>query len=184
MRRIVAACSDTFELPKPPWEQRKADYMRSIASKEADELRVSLADKVHDARSILRSGRAGPSRVRPALAPGERLAALAVEPHERHADVRGRPEKSRRAGCGHLGQERPERCVPVPELAAASGAAEPYAFSTHGRYAQPPAEHGVIEIKRRRTGQVHRGAPRASAATDRAVALGCSRGPSLTSASA
>lgn len=53
VRRIVAACSDTFEMPKPPWEQRKADYIAAIPSKEADELRVSLADKVHNARSIL-----------------------------------------------------------------------------------------------------------------------------------
>lgn len=52
VRRIVAACSDTFETPKPGWE-RKADYVAGIQSKKADELRVSLADKVHNARSIL-----------------------------------------------------------------------------------------------------------------------------------
>ncbi len=33
VRRIVAACSDTFETPKPPWEQRKADYIAGIASR-------------------------------------------------------------------------------------------------------------------------------------------------------
>ncbi len=53
VRRIVAACSDTFEMPKPAWEERKADYIAGIASKNDDELRVSLADKVHNARSIL-----------------------------------------------------------------------------------------------------------------------------------
>ncbi len=51
--RIVAACSDTFEIPKPLWEQRKADYIAAIPSKQSDEARVSLADKVHNARSIL-----------------------------------------------------------------------------------------------------------------------------------
>ena len=53
VRRIVAACSDTFETPKPPWEQRKADYIAGIPEKTAAELRVSLADKVHNARAIL-----------------------------------------------------------------------------------------------------------------------------------
>ncbi len=53
VRRIVAACSDTFEMPKPPWRKRKEDYIAAVASKLEDELRVSLADKVHNARSIL-----------------------------------------------------------------------------------------------------------------------------------
>ena len=53
VRRIVAACSDTFAMPKPPWRKRKEDYIAAIPSKRDDELRVSLADKVHNARSIL-----------------------------------------------------------------------------------------------------------------------------------
>jgi len=53
VRRIVAACSDTFAMPKPPWQKRKEDYIAAIPSKRDDELRVSLADKVHNARSIL-----------------------------------------------------------------------------------------------------------------------------------
>ena len=53
VRRIVAACSDTFTMPKPPWRKRKEDYISAIPSKRDDELRVSLADKVHNARSIL-----------------------------------------------------------------------------------------------------------------------------------
>jgi (p)ppGpp synthase/HD superfamily hydrolase len=53
VRRIVAACSDTFEMPKPPWQERKQAYIASVASKSPDELRVSLADKVHNARAIL-----------------------------------------------------------------------------------------------------------------------------------
>ena len=50
--RIVAANSDSDEQPKPPWEVRKRAYIESIARKRPDELRVSLADKLHNARSI------------------------------------------------------------------------------------------------------------------------------------
>ncbi|MBA2348977.1 MAG: HD domain-containing protein [Solirubrobacterales bacterium] len=51
--RIVAANSDTDEVPKPPWRERKEAYLAAIADKQGDELRVSLADKLHNARSIL-----------------------------------------------------------------------------------------------------------------------------------
>ena len=51
--RIVRACSDTDEQPKPPWRQRKEAYIAAISTKQPDELRVSLADKVHNARAIL-----------------------------------------------------------------------------------------------------------------------------------
>lgn len=51
--RIVAANSDSDSEPKPPWSERKRAYIASIAHKHPDELRVSLADKLHNARSIL-----------------------------------------------------------------------------------------------------------------------------------
>ena len=51
--RIVRANSDTVTDPKPPWRQRKEDYITGIAGKAPDELRVSIADKLHNARSIL-----------------------------------------------------------------------------------------------------------------------------------
>ncbi len=51
--RIVLANSDTDEEPKPPWRTRKETYVASLAHKNADELRVSLADKLHNARAIL-----------------------------------------------------------------------------------------------------------------------------------
>jgi len=63
VRRIVAACSDTFTMPKPPWRKRKEDYIAAIPSKRDDELRVSLADKVHNARSILFDFRAAGDEV-------------------------------------------------------------------------------------------------------------------------
>lgn len=51
--RIVAANSDTDAQPKPPWEERKRAYIAAIAHKQPDELRVSLADKLHNAHAIL-----------------------------------------------------------------------------------------------------------------------------------
>ena len=51
--RIVEANSDSETDPKPPWRQRKSEYLEAIAHKRPDELRVSLADKLHNARAIV-----------------------------------------------------------------------------------------------------------------------------------
>ncbi|WP_320669242.1 HD domain-containing protein [Patulibacter defluvii] len=53
--RIVLANSDSVDGagPKGPWRPRKQAYLDAIAHKRPDELRVSLADKLHNARSIL-----------------------------------------------------------------------------------------------------------------------------------
>jgi (p)ppGpp synthase/HD superfamily hydrolase len=50
---IVEGCTDTFETPKPPWQQRKEDYIRHLKTASPSVRRVSLADKLHNARSIL-----------------------------------------------------------------------------------------------------------------------------------
>ena len=52
---IVASCSDTFEVPKPPWRERKERYIAHLRDDELPDgaLLVSLADKLHNARSIL-----------------------------------------------------------------------------------------------------------------------------------
>ena len=54
---IVFACSDTLESPKPPWQARKEAYIAhliALAPEEgADVWLVSLADKVHNARTIV-----------------------------------------------------------------------------------------------------------------------------------
>jgi (p)ppGpp synthase/HD superfamily hydrolase len=50
---IVEANTDTDEIPKPPWHERKARYIAGIAQKAPDAMRVSLADKLHNARAIL-----------------------------------------------------------------------------------------------------------------------------------
>jgi (p)ppGpp synthase/HD superfamily hydrolase len=53
--RIVRANSDSLEGTgvKAPWRGRKEEYIAEIATKAPDELRVSIADKLHNARSIL-----------------------------------------------------------------------------------------------------------------------------------
>ena len=50
---IVEACTDTLENPKPPWRERKERYIAHLEEAPEDVLRVSLADKVHNARAIL-----------------------------------------------------------------------------------------------------------------------------------
>ncbi len=50
---MVRANSDTDIEPKPPWRQRKVDYIEGIATKPIGAVRVSIADKLHNARAIL-----------------------------------------------------------------------------------------------------------------------------------
>jgi (p)ppGpp synthase/HD superfamily hydrolase len=50
---IVAGCSDTDEVPKPAWRPRKEEYIARLASARPEVVRVSLADKVHNDRSLL-----------------------------------------------------------------------------------------------------------------------------------
>ena len=55
---IVDHLSDTFDDPKPPWKARKEAYLADLQALPADDfggkvLRVSLADKLHNVRSIL-----------------------------------------------------------------------------------------------------------------------------------
>ncbi len=50
---IVEGCSDTFSVPKPPWRQRKEAYLAHLRTASREVRRVSMADKLHNARSIL-----------------------------------------------------------------------------------------------------------------------------------
>jgi len=52
--RIVDECSDTDEEPKPPWLQRKQAYIEHLGQVGEDTLLVSVADKLDNARSMLR----------------------------------------------------------------------------------------------------------------------------------
>jgi (p)ppGpp synthase/HD superfamily hydrolase len=51
--QMVADLSDTLETPKPPWRVRKETYLAHLPHTSTDSLLISLADKVHNARSIL-----------------------------------------------------------------------------------------------------------------------------------
>jgi (p)ppGpp synthase/HD superfamily hydrolase len=50
---IVEGCTDAFTSPKPPWRKRKEEYLRHLRAADADTRLVSVADKLHNARSIL-----------------------------------------------------------------------------------------------------------------------------------
>ena len=50
---IVEACSDTTVQPKPPWRPRKEAFLSRLRRADDDVLLVSLADKLHNARSMV-----------------------------------------------------------------------------------------------------------------------------------
>jgi (p)ppGpp synthase/HD superfamily hydrolase len=50
---IVEACSDAETVPKPPWRERKERYIEHLRGADEAVLRVSLADKLHNARAVL-----------------------------------------------------------------------------------------------------------------------------------
>jgi GTP pyrophosphokinase len=50
---IVMGCSDCYETPKPPWKERKKAYLAHLKLAEPSVMKVSLADKIHNARDIL-----------------------------------------------------------------------------------------------------------------------------------
>ena len=54
---IVDGLTDTDQTPKPPWRQRKEDYIAHLSEALPSVLLVSLADKIHNAQSILRDVR-------------------------------------------------------------------------------------------------------------------------------
>lgn len=54
---LVRQCSEITsdaEGNRPPWLERKLTYMKGLAEKDAPVLLISLADKLHNARSILK----------------------------------------------------------------------------------------------------------------------------------
>jgi (p)ppGpp synthase/HD superfamily hydrolase len=54
---IVNDCTDTTEVPKPPWRARKEAHIAKVQSKSADTKLVIAADKMHNAVCILRDRR-------------------------------------------------------------------------------------------------------------------------------
>lgn len=54
--RIVEACSDSLTedaAARPPWRERKEAYLAGLEHHDESVLRVSLADKLHNARAIV-----------------------------------------------------------------------------------------------------------------------------------
>jgi GTP pyrophosphokinase len=54
---IVDGCTDADTTPKPPWRQRKEAYIAHIPKASPSVLLVSAADKLYNARSILKDYR-------------------------------------------------------------------------------------------------------------------------------
>lgn len=51
---LVAACTDAWAQPKPPWRQRKEAHLAALADEpDLGALRVFAADKVHNAEAIV-----------------------------------------------------------------------------------------------------------------------------------
>ncbi|AFY44829.1 HD domain-containing protein [Nostoc sp. PCC 7107] len=50
---IVDGCTESDTYPKPPWEERKQRYLENLRSASPSIRLVSLADKLHNARSLL-----------------------------------------------------------------------------------------------------------------------------------
>lgn len=55
---IVDGCTDAYEIPKPPWRERKESYIRRLKRESADTRLVSAADKLNNVRAILSDYRA------------------------------------------------------------------------------------------------------------------------------
>ena len=61
--RIVEGCTDAYSIPKPPWRERKEQYISRLREAPADVRRVAAADKLANAREILADFRALGDRV-------------------------------------------------------------------------------------------------------------------------
>jgi (p)ppGpp synthase/HD superfamily hydrolase len=55
---IVYECSDAFTIPKPPWQSRKEEHIERLKKASPSAHRIMLADKLHNARALLRELRA------------------------------------------------------------------------------------------------------------------------------
>ncbi len=54
---IVAGCTDSDVIPRPPWRERKEAYLDHLPEASPSVLLVSAADKLHNARALLRTYR-------------------------------------------------------------------------------------------------------------------------------
>jgi (p)ppGpp synthase/HD superfamily hydrolase len=51
--KIVEGCTDSDTHPKPPWRERKENYIRHLKAADAETRLVSAADKLHNVRAIV-----------------------------------------------------------------------------------------------------------------------------------
>jgi GTP pyrophosphokinase len=51
--KVVDGCTDADTYPKPPWRERKENYIARLREEDADTRLVSAADKLNNVRSIL-----------------------------------------------------------------------------------------------------------------------------------
>ncbi|NBD34303.1 MAG: HD domain-containing protein [Cyanobacteria bacterium] len=51
---LVDECTESDQTPKPPWQERKETYLAHIPQMSDEIALISTADKIHNARSILR----------------------------------------------------------------------------------------------------------------------------------
>jgi len=56
--KVVDGCTDADTYPKPPWRERKEEYIRHLTKADADTRLVSAADKLNNVRSIISDYRA------------------------------------------------------------------------------------------------------------------------------
>lgn len=54
---MVLACSECIGTPKPPWPERKLGYLKHLRTATTSVRRISLADKLHNIRSLVRDYR-------------------------------------------------------------------------------------------------------------------------------
>ena len=55
---VVDGCTDADTIPKPPWRERKENYIRHLRHADVDTRLVSAADKLNNIRSIMSDYRA------------------------------------------------------------------------------------------------------------------------------
>jgi (p)ppGpp synthase/HD superfamily hydrolase len=60
---IVDGCTDAEVIPKPPWQERKQKYIDRMRNASPEVCRVSMADKLHNARSILADWHRGENQI-------------------------------------------------------------------------------------------------------------------------
>lgn len=54
---MVLGCSECIGSPKPPWPERKLAYLKHLRTATPSVRRISLADKLHNIRSLVRDHR-------------------------------------------------------------------------------------------------------------------------------